>query len=415
MATTPQIPDQGHILRMPNFRTLWLAQFVSIFGDFLALFGIISFITFRLHGSPIQVTTVTVAYILPLAIFGPPTGVLVDHFDSRKTMIASDLIRGALILLLLVVHDVRQIAAVMFAISVVSCFFMPSQSVTVRTIVPKDRLLHATAALSQAFYIIRIASPLVAGAIVAAFSERATFIIDAVSFGLSALLISRLNFSRPPREGADKSLRGLTRDFVEGNRFIFTHPGLSFVFIAMAVAMFVLSSFSPLISIFVRDQLHAGAMLFGIISGMVGVGLILGTSLITRIVGKRPQPSVVLVGLLITGVATSVLGVSYYGWEAAVSMFILGFAVSLVLIPAQTMSQQETPVEMAGRVSSTFMSMISIAQILGLLVSGTLAEKLGIRQLFFSCTAFLIVIATAGWIYLRSRVPVNATDAASST
>jgi predicted MFS family arabinose efflux permease len=152
-------------------------------------------------------------------------------------------------------------------------------------------------------------------------------------------------------------------------------------------------------------------MLFGIISGMVGVGLILGTSLITRIVGKRPQPSVVLVGLLITGVATSVLGVSYYGWEAAVSMFILGFAVSLVLIPAQTMSQQETPVEMAGRVSSTFMSMISIAQILGLLVSGTLAEKLGIRQLFFSCTAFLIVIATAGWIYLRSRVPAPSVPA----
>jgi len=397
---------------MPEFRTVWLAQFVSIFGDFLALFGIISFITFRLHGNAIQVTTVTVAYILPLAIFGPPMGVLVDHLDTRKTMIASDLIRGALVLLLLVVHDVRQIAAVMFAISVVSCLFMPAQSVTVRTIVPKDRLLHATAALSQAFYLIRIASPIVAGAIVAAFSERATFIIDAVSFVLSALLISRLKFSRPPREGADKSLRGLSRDFVEGNRFIFTHPGLSFVFIAMAVAMFVLSSFSPLISIFVRDQLHAGAMLFGVVSGMVGVGLILGTSLITKIVGKRPQPGVVLVGLLITGVATSVLGVSYYGWEAAVSMFLLGFAVSLVLIPAQTMSQQETPIEMAGRVSSTFMSMISIAQVLGLLLSGTLAEKLGIRQLFFSCTAFLIVISAAGWFYLRSRVttPLPSTE-----
>ena len=112
MATTPPIPDQGHILRMPEFRTVWLAQFVSIFGDFLALFGIISFITFRLHGNAIQVTTVTVAYILPLAIFGPPMGVLVDHLDTRKTMIASDLIRGALVLLLLVVHDVRQIAAV---------------------------------------------------------------------------------------------------------------------------------------------------------------------------------------------------------------------------------------------------------------------------------------------------------------
>jgi MFS transporter, DHA3 family, macrolide efflux protein len=412
MATVPQIPDQGHILRMPEFRTVWLAQFVSIFGDFLALFGIISLITFRLHGSAVQVTTVTVAYILPLAIFGPPLGVLVDHFDTRKTMIASDLIRGGLVLLLLVVHDVRQIAMVMFCMSVVSCFFMPAQSVTVRTIVPKERLLQATATLSQAFYVIRIASPLVAGAIVASLTERANFYIDAASFLASALLISRLKFTRPPRQDADKTLNGLTRDFVEGNRFIFTHPGLSFVFVAMAAAMFVMSSFSPLISIFVRDQLHAGPMLFGVVSGMVGVGLILGTSMITKIVGKRPQPSVVLVGLLLSGVATSVLGVSYHGWEAGVSMFLLGFAVSLVLIPAQTMSQQETPHEMVGRVSSTFMSMISIAQVLGLLLSGKLAQELGVRQLFFACTGFLIVISAAGWIYLRSRVtaPQPATE-----
>jgi MFS transporter, DHA3 family, macrolide efflux protein len=403
MATTSPIPSQGHILRMPAFRTVWLAQFVSIFGDFLALFGIISLITFRMHGSAVQVTTMTVAYILPLAIFGPPMGVLVDHFDTRHTMIASDLIRGALILLLLVVHSVPQIAVVMFAISFVSCFFIPAQSITVRTIVPRERLLESTAALSQAFYLIRIASPLVAGAIVATLSERATFIVDAISFGLSALLISRLHFTRPPREGADKTLRGLSKDFVEGNRFIFTHPGLSFVFIAMAAAMFVMSSFSPLISIFVRDQLHAGAMLFGVVSGMVGVGLIVGTTMITKIAGKRPQPGVVLIGLILTGVATAVLGVSYYGWEAGVSMFLLGFAVSLVLIPAQTMSQQETPHEMVGRVSSTFMSMISIAQILGLLLSGSLAEKLGIRQLFFTCAAFLVLISAAGWMYLRSR------------
>jgi MFS transporter, DHA3 family, macrolide efflux protein len=338
-------------------------------------------------------------------------GVLVDHFDTRHTMIASDLIRGGLILLLLVVHSVPQIAVVMFAISFVSCFFIPAQSITVRTIVPKERLLESTATLSQAFYLIRIASPLVAGAIVATLSERATFIVDAISFGLSALLISRLHFTRPPRESADKTLRGLSKDFVEGNRFIFTHPGLSFVFIAMAAAMFVMSSFSPLISIFVRDQLHAGAMLFGVVSGMVGVGLIVGTTMITKIAGKRPQPGVVLIGLILTGVATAVLGVSYYGWEAGVSMFLLGFAVSLVLIPAQTMSQQETPHEMVGRVSSTFMSMISIAQILGLLLSGSLAEKLGIRQLFFTCAAFLVLISAAGWMYLRSRNATATPDA----
>jgi MFS transporter, DHA3 family, macrolide efflux protein len=392
---------------MPEFRRIWLAQLVSIFGDFLALFGIISLITFRLHGNAVQVTTVVIAYSLPLAVLGPPIGVLADHLDTKRAMIFSDAIRGCLALLLIVVRDVNQIAVVMFAISVVSCFFIPSQSITVRTLIPRERLLQANAALSQAFYIIRIASPLVAGTVVATLGEKATFGIDAASFFFSALMLSALTVKRPARDDADKTLKGLTRDFTEGNRFIFTHPGLSFVFIAMAVAMFVLSSFSPLISIFIRDQLKAGPLMYGIVSAMVGVGLIVGTSLIVRIAGKRPQPGVVLIGLIGSGVATAVLGVSYYGWEAGVSMFLLGFAIALVLIPAQTMSQQETPPQMVGRVSSTFMSMISIAQVLGLLLSGALAQKLGMRPLFFACSIFLALISLGGWIYLRKRVPIS--------
>ncbi len=94
---------------------------------------------------------------------------------------------------------------------------------------------------------------------------------------------SRLTIDRPPRENADKTLSGLARDFVEGNRFIFTHAGLSFVFLAMAVAMFALSSFSPLISIFVRDELHARPFLFGVVSAMVGVGLIVSTTVMVKV------------------------------------------------------------------------------------------------------------------------------------
>ena len=70
----PAVKPQA-ILRDRPFRTLWLAQFVSIFGDFLALFGVISLITFRMHGTAVQVTAVTIAYILPLAVISPVAGV----------------------------------------------------------------------------------------------------------------------------------------------------------------------------------------------------------------------------------------------------------------------------------------------------------------------------------------------------
>src|SRR3954467_6680595 len=84
MTAEAQAPPLPSIFRLPGFRTIWIAQFISIFGDFLALFGIISFITFRLHGTAVQVTTITIAYILPLAVFGPVAGVLVDRFDVKR-------------------------------------------------------------------------------------------------------------------------------------------------------------------------------------------------------------------------------------------------------------------------------------------------------------------------------------------
>lgn len=402
-APQPISPPEGSIFKLRDFRIIWFGQFVSIFGDFIAVFAIISLITFRWHGNPVQVTVMTICYVLPLALIGPPAGVLVDHWDVKRVMIISDLTRAVLALLLVWVTSVRQIAAVMFAISIMSSAFVPAQSISVRTLVPRERLLQANAMLSQAFYLIRIASPIVAGSIVAWLSERACFYIDSVSFLFSACMISLLVINRPPRQDAEKTLRSLTRDYADGNRFIFTHPGLSFVFIAMAAAMFVMSAFAPLISIFVRDQLHAGTLVYGLVSAMIGVGLIASTTLITKLSGGKPKPGMVLIGLLSLGIATAVLALSRVPAMAGVSTFLIGFSVAMVLIPAQTMSQRETPHHMVGRVSSTFMSMISIAQVLGLLLSGGLAQRLGMQRLFGVCALALVFISFGGWLYLRAR------------
>src|SRR5580765_7767341 len=147
------------ILRFKPFRTLWLAQFVSVFGDFLALFGVISLITFRWHGTAVQVTTVTIAYILPLAIIGPVAGVFVDHWNVKRIMITSDLVRAALIVGLVFVTDVRQICVIFAVLSAVSSFFAPAQSVTLRTVVPLEGLLAANTLMAQAFYVVRLFSP----------------------------------------------------------------------------------------------------------------------------------------------------------------------------------------------------------------------------------------------------------------
>ena len=391
------------IFAQPAFRTLWIAQFVSIFGDFLALFAVITKVTFRFHGNASDVALLCAIYMAPVAFVAPVAGVLVDRWPVKRVMIASDLIRAVLAAALIWTNTVPHIGLVLASLALVSSFFGPAQSVSLRTLVAPQDLLAANAMFSQAFYVVRILSPALAGALVAWLGEASCFWIDVASFVFSAAMISRLVIARRTAAPKDGSLRALGRDFLEGNRFIFTHRGLSFAFLASAVAMFMLSSFSPLISVYIRDMLHAGPLVYGGISAMVGVGLIAGTQTVRSAAKDRPMVNLVLGGLFALGGAAAVLGAFQWTATAALSMFAIGFAIAFVVVPAQTLSQKETPHEMQGRVSSTFMALFSAAQVLGMLLSGVLADHLGITRLFLACAAALALMAGAAFLWLRPR------------
>ena len=105
------------VLKIRAVRRLWLAQLVSIFGDFLAIFAVFSLVTFQLHGTPTQVSMILVAYMLPLAVVSPLAGVFVDKWNVKWTMIASDLVRGVLVLVLVFVRDLNAIYFIFLGLS----------------------------------------------------------------------------------------------------------------------------------------------------------------------------------------------------------------------------------------------------------------------------------------------------------
>jgi MFS family permease len=388
-------PDARGVFTQRDFRTLWLAQFVSVFGDFLALFGVISLITFRWHGTATQVTYLLIAYMLPLAIVSPIAGVFVDRWRVKQVMISSDLIRGGLVLLLPWVRDLVQLCAIFIALSVVSSFFAPAQSVALRTLVAKEKLLAANALMSQAFYTVRLLSPVVAGTLVAWLTEKSCFYLDAFSFFFSAAMIGSLLINRDAAPSTN-TIKGFFDQLTSGNRFIFTHPSLAFVITSMVSAMFVMSCLSPLFSIYVRDILHSGVFLYGVVSSAVGVGLIVGTMAVNRFGRERSKKSIVLAGLIACAAGVALLGIFRAIPAAVATTFTMGFGISFVVVAAQTLLQQETPPAMLGRVSSSYMSVFSLAQVLGLLLSGHLAVWFGIRTVFLLCAAALALIVTVG-------------------
>src|SRR5262245_58584945 len=107
------------VLDLTVMRRVWLAQIVSLLGDFLALFAVLSVVTYRMQANAAQVTGVSIAYMLPLAVLGPLSGVSVDRWPIKPTLVASDLIRAVLVVLLFFAGSLWQIYFVLAALSVV--------------------------------------------------------------------------------------------------------------------------------------------------------------------------------------------------------------------------------------------------------------------------------------------------------
>jgi MFS family permease len=404
----------GEVLRLRPVRQLWIAQIVSIFGDFLALFAVLSDVSFRLKANAAQVTLISVAFLIPFALLGPVAGVFVDRWDAKRTMIASDLIRSALALGLVFASSLNQIYAILFALSAVSTFFVPAQTIAIRSITPREGLMAANALMQQAFQVVRIISPALAGGMVQWIGAKPGYYFDSATFIFSASMIAAIAISRAGAaataapSGSGK-LKSILNDLLAGARFIFTHATISFVMLAMAAGMFALSCFAPLIAIYVRDTLKSTEFQFGVINSLIGVGMIFATQFITRFAKNLSKSLMVIAGLFGMGIAVMVMASIGYVTVAAVGAFGIGFGAIFIIVPTQTLMQQETPVELVGRVSSSFMSVLSVSQLVGLIISGSLTQKLGIRNLFFASAAMLVLFACVGYL----RLPAQATAAAA--
>ncbi len=426
----PEPLSMAEVLRIPIMRRLWIAQLISTFGDFLALFAVISFLTFRLHANPAQVTNLQIAYLLPIAVLGILAGVFVDRWPLKTTMVSSDAIRAALCLLLLIAQNLWQFYLIMAAISVLSSFFNPAQGVAIRSAVPLHGLRSAQTLMQQVLFGMRILGPPLAVLIYKLAGPRLCFLGDSLSFIASASLIGSIALKRSiatpvpagnqtltsQLESAETSepaatpssrpsLATIWPDMRQGLAFIGGHAGVLFVTVALSAGMFILGCFGPLIAVYVRDNLREGSGTYSAVSLTIGLGMFLGVNALNTF-GKRLSNTL----LVYSGLGGIALGLVLLAgipalWAAILADLIIGIAVSGIVVPANVLIQQETPPALMGRVGSTSMSLIFGAQIGGLILSGLLAERIGVRNVFSLCAVMLVLLIVGGKLFMEPKQP----------
>ena len=154
------------LLHNRSFTGLWIGQAISSIGDYFTLLAVPIFVN-RLTGSVMLVGLAFLSVALPALVLGPVAGVFVDRLDRRKVMIASDVLRGLLMLALLTVRDASQVWVVYLVGFLVSCagqFFMPARGAVLPLIVPDPAdWLAANAAMRIIQTVGMLAGPALAG------------------------------------------------------------------------------------------------------------------------------------------------------------------------------------------------------------------------------------------------------------
>jgi MFS family permease len=215
--------------RNRDFRLMWLGQVVSQLGDWfdtIALFTLM----LRLTGSGRAIGLLLVARFLPSVILGPLSGVFADRFNRRTLMIASDAARALVVLGFLFVRRPEHVWLA-YALTVLqlglSSFFEPARSAAIPSIVKERELVTANAISSVTWSAMLTLGAALGGPVTAWFGTDAAFVIDSLTYVVSALLIASVRLPRrPPRPKqkltVSKAL-GIT-DTLEGLRYVRKRP-----------------------------------------------------------------------------------------------------------------------------------------------------------------------------------------------
>ena len=399
----PAEANAAKTLRSPNFAFFWAAQAVSRFGDPITLIAL-TYVTYRATESALATALAVLIATVPTALFSFFGGAIADAVGHRRVMLGADIVRGVLLglvpLLLGLNAPLAFVFAAVFVSGICSAIFTPARVSIIPTLLGKEHLARGNSLVYATDRAVEIAGGLTGGILVAAIGSSA-FFVDAVTFALSAMLLSRvavlelarrLTWSRLFAE-AREGLVLLRRSAVLWSNTVFS--------LAAQVSNPIINGLTPafIIQRFAGNDAAVGAVEYGISEAAIAVGAVLGSVLLPRYTTRLRKGRLLVFGFAATGGLVFLIALSY-SFPATVALFgLLGVANVAFYVPTVTILQERTAAETRARVFGARIALTNLSWLPLIFVGGALADVFG--------PALLIAVAgmvTLGAALAGSRV-----------
>jgi MFS family permease len=394
-----------------DFRLVWLGQVVSQLGDWfntIALFTLVLDLT----GSGRAVGLVLVARFLPSVILGPLSGVVADRFSRRRVMIVSDVLRALVVLGFLFIRRPEHVWLV-YVLTVLqlafSAFFEPARTAAIPSIVSGRELVSANAISSVTWSAMLTLGAAIGGPITGWFGTDAAFVIDSLTYVVSALLIWSVRLPKRPERPkqkltASKAL-GVT-DTLEGLRYVWRRPRV-LALLLVKPAWGVGGGILTLLPVFGEKIFPVGgsaAVGMSVLYAARGIGTAVGPLGVRRFGGETRQQMQKAIGysFIFAGVFYVLFGASTSFPLALLMLAVAHAGGSTLWVFSTVLLQSTVEDEFRGRVFAAELMLMTLTMAASNYVTGEALDRfhLSPRTVSIAIGAFFIL---PGLLWLATR------------
>ena len=380
------------LLKNARFVRLWLGQGLSFVGDSVSTVALVLLVV-DLSGSASAVGGVLVARLLP-TLASPFVGVLADRLDRRAVLVAGDLVRAILVFGLIFVRDLPTIYALVFLLGAAQTVFNPTVRAAFPGVVGGGDLTRANALISGTFSFSFMAGPALGGVLVASVGVEAVFLLDALTFLVSAALLSTIPLPGPERGDGEE---GFLRDLRAGFGYLAGARVPLVIVVGAFLATLTANAAIPAEAFLAKETFDAGDLGYGLLASLWGGGMILGSALVAVLGGRMNLVLLYFVSIFATALAFVGVGLSPTFALALGAIAVAGVANGVDNVATDTVLQKRVPDAFLGRVFAARFLTFSAGEALAYPIGGLVVDALGPRSTYLVTGA---ATAAAGLLIL---------------
>jgi MFS family permease len=357
-----------------RFRRLWAGQGLSFVGDAVSMIALVVLVV-EISGSASAVGGVLVARLLP-TLASPVAGVLADRLDRRAILVASDLARAVLVLGMVFTRDLAIIYVLVFLMGLARTFFNPTIRAAFPSVVGEGDLTRANALISGTFSTSIMVGPALGGLLVATIGVDAAFVVDAVTYLVSAFLLYRIHLPLPRQEDAEE---GLIRELRSGFDYLVGARVPLAIVVGAFLTILTINATVPAEVFLAKETFGAGDVGYGLLVSLWGGGMVLGSALMAILNDRVNLLSLYLLSVFGGALALAGTGLSPAFVFALIALTAEGVFTGIDNVTTDTILQERVPDAFLGRVFSVRFLSYSVGEALAYPLGGLLVDTNGPR------------------------------------